>query len=137
EERMASTLKPRPTSPHLFIYSPQLTSMLSILHRGTGVFLAFGTVMLVAWLLALASGPEAYNDFGMVLSHPIVLLLMLGWGFSIFYHLCNGIRHLFWDVGMGYDLKQVYRSGMIVLLSASVMFLITLYFAATKLGLMS
>lgn len=113
--------KERPLSPHLQVYKPQLTSMLSIVHRGTGVFLTLATPLLVCWLAAIAAGAEAYADFQQFASHWFVLLLILGWTFSLFYHLCNGIRHLFWDVGRGYELEDLYKSGWLVLASSIVL----------------
>ncbi len=109
----------RPLSPHLQIYRPQLTSVLSICHRGTGLALSVGTLFLLWWLLAAASGPD---DFALAQSFWyswIGRLMLFGWTFSLFYHLCNGIRHLCWDAGWGFDLTTTYRSGWIML-SASV-----------------
>lgn len=113
--------KERPLSPHLQVYKPQLTSMLSILHRGTGIFLSLGTVLLVLWLLAIAAGPQAYAHFQSTTGHWFAQLLLLGWTFALFYHLSNGIRHLFWDVGRGFELDDLYRSGWIVLVAALVL----------------
>lgn len=104
----------RPLSPHLQIYKYQLTSVLSITHRMTGIFLCLGTVPLVYWLLALASGPEAYAAAVERLSHPLLLLLLVAWSWSLFYHLLNGIRHLCWDAGWLLELKGAYASGWIV-----------------------
>ncbi len=104
----------RPLSPHLQVYRPQITSVLSIFHRITGVVLAFGAVMLVLWLVALANGPERYTLLVEVLASPIGLLVLAGWTYAMFYHLCNGIRHLFWDAGMGFELTQAKTSGWIV-----------------------
>jgi succinate dehydrogenase / fumarate reductase cytochrome b subunit len=108
----------RPLSPHLQIYRPQLTSVLSILHRLTGVALALGTGLLVWWLAAAAAGPDSFaiaNDF---LGSTFGRLLLLGWSFALFYHLCNGIRHLFWDAGLGYEITTVNRSGWLVLVAS-------------------
>jgi len=108
----------RPLSPHLQIYRPQLTSVLSILHRLTGVALALGTGLLVWWLAAAAAGPDSFaiaNDF---LGSIFGRLLLLGWSFALFYHLCNGIRHLFWDAGLGYEITTVNRSGWLVLVAS-------------------
>ena len=114
----------RPLSPHLQVYKPQLTSFLSILHRATGVFLAIGTLLLVYWLLALAAGPEAYGDaqafFGSVLGR----LVLFPWVFALAYHLCNGIRHLFWDAGKGFEIESVYASGTIVVIASVLLTLI-------------
>lgn len=109
------TTQNRPLSPHLQVYRPQLTSMLSITHRLTGVALAVGTFVLVWWLVAAATGPEAYATVQGVISSVIGRLLLFGWTLALFYHLCNGIRHLFWDAGYGYELKSAYASGWAVM----------------------
>lgn len=111
----------RPLSPHLQVYKPQLTSMTSIFHRGTGLFLALGTVALAAWIMAAAAGPEALSQFNACAGSWFGSLLLLGWAFSIFYHLCNGIRHLFWDAGMGLGLDTAYRSGYAVIAGAVIL----------------
>lgn len=111
----------RPISPHLQIYRPQLTSLLSVTHRGTGIFLSIGTIMLVYWISAIADGPQSYADVQSYLGSIIGRLLLLGWTFSLFFHLCNGVRHLFWDVGLGYELKTTYASGWITLIVSVVL----------------
>ncbi len=111
----------RPLSPHLQVYRPQLTSMLSITHRATGIALAVGTVLLVWWLLAAASGPEAYATVQDFVGSIIGRLLLFGWTWALFYHLANGIRHLFWDAGFGFELKNAYGSGWLVLLASLVL----------------
>jgi len=112
---------PRPLSPHLQVYRPQLTSVLSITHRATGVALAVGTLVLVWWLIAAATGPEQFASAQSFLGSWLGLLLLLGWSWSLFYHLCNGIRHLFWDAGMGFELKAAYASGWVVVLASMVL----------------
>ena len=109
----------RPLSPHLQVYRPQITSVLSILHRITGVVLAFGAVMFVLWVVALANGPERYTLLVEVLASPIGLILLAGWTFAMFYHLCNGIRHLFWDAGVGFELPQAKTSGWLVVAAST------------------
>ena len=111
----------RPLSPHLQVYRPQLTSMLSIAHRGTGIALTVGALYLVCWLLAIASGPEAYASVSAFSASIVGRLLLLGWTFSLFYHLANGIRHLVWDAGIGLDLKTTYMSGWLVVVGAVVL----------------
>ncbi len=106
----------RPLSPHLQVYKPQLTSVLSILHRMTGVALAVGTLLLVWWLIAAASGADAFNMVQTVIGTWFGRLLLFGWSFALFYHLCNGIRHLFWDMGRGYELPTVAASGWAVVI---------------------
>lgn len=110
--RMASDN--RPLSPHLQIYRPQWTSVLSISHRATGMALSVGTVMLVWWLAAAASSPEAYGDFQAFSGSILGRLFLFGWTFCLFYHLLNGIRHLVWDMGYGLELTTAYKSGMAV-----------------------
>ena len=104
----------RPLSPHLQVYRPQLTSMLSIAHRGTGVALAIGSVLLVYWLVAAASGPQSYMTAQAFFGNWFIKLLLFLWSFALFYHLANGIRHLLWDAGYGFDIPTVYLSGRIV-----------------------
>src|SRR5271157_4904065 len=104
----------RPLSPHLQIYRPQLTSVLSILHRVAGVALSAGTILLVWWLVAAASGPDAYDRVEAFLGSGLGLLLLFGWTASLFYHLCNGIRHLVWDTGHALDLESTYLGGWFV-----------------------
>jgi succinate dehydrogenase / fumarate reductase cytochrome b subunit len=111
----------RPLSPHLQVYRPQLTSAMSIFHRITGVANAVGTLVLVWWLVAAASGPEAFGTVQAFLGSWIGIIVLLGWSLSVFYHLCNGIRHLFWDAGFGFELTNVYRSGVAVLIGAVVL----------------
>ena len=111
----------RPVSPHLQIYRWQLTSVLSILHRAAGVWLSIGTIVLVWWLVAAASSPEAFDAVAEFLDSWLGLVLLLGWSVALFYHLCNGIRHLWWDTGRGLELKSVYASGWVVIAATSVL----------------
>ena len=111
----------RPLSPHLQVYRPQLTSMLSILHRITGVALAVGTLLLVYWLAAAAGGPESYAAAQGFIGSFFGQLLLFGWTIALFYHLANGIRHLFWDAGYGFELPTVQRSGQAVLAATAVL----------------
>lgn len=104
----------RPLSPHLQVYRPQLTSILSIVHRLTGVFLSFGMLVVVVWLLGLAAGPESFARVQGWLASTPALLLLFGWTLSLFYHLLNGIRHLCWDSGWLLELPGAYASGWIV-----------------------
>ena len=111
----------RPVSPHLQIYKPQLTSVLSILHRFTGLGLAAGAAILVAWLIAAAHGAAAFDCAQAVAGSWYGRLLLFLWAFALFYHLCNGIRHLAWDAGFGFDLKTTYLSGWTVVIAAVVL----------------
>ena len=115
----------RPISPHLQVYRPQLTSVLSILHRITGVALAVGTILLVYWLIAAASGPEAFASAGALIGSWLGRILLFGWTFALYFHLTNGIRHLFWDAGFGFELKTVYASGWTVVGLAAVLTLLS------------
>lgn len=113
------TTDPRPLSPHLQIYRWQLTSVLSILHRATGVALSLGMILLVWWLGAASDGKAAYDGVQAFLGSWIGLVLLFGWTASLFYHLCNGLRHLWWDTGHGYDLKTTYATGWIVVAASA------------------
>ena len=115
----------RPISPHLQVYRPQLTSVLSILHRITGVALAVGTILLVYWLIAAASGPEAFASAEAFFGSWLGRILLFGWTFALYFHLSNGIRHLFWDAGFGFELKTVYASGWTVVALAAVLTLVS------------
>lgn len=115
----------RPLSPHLQVYRPQITSVLSILHRATGVALAIGTLLFVWWLVAAASGEAAYATVSGFIRSPVGILLLLGWTASLWYHFCNGLRHLAWDAGMGFDLAHVHRSGRAVVIAAGVLTVLT------------
>ena len=108
----------RPLSPHLQVYRPQLTSVLSILHRATGFALAVGTLFLAWWLIAAASGPEAYAAVGAFFGSWLGYLVLLGLSFALMYHLCNGIRHLAWDAGFGFELATAYRTGWAVVIGS-------------------
>src|ERR1700751_5046903 len=104
----------RPLSPHLQVYRWQLTSVLSILHRAAGVVLSGGAILLVWWLVPAASRAEAYGGGADFLGSWFGLLLRFGCTVSLFYQLCNGIRHLFCDTGHGLGLKSTYLGGWLV-----------------------
>lgn len=124
----------RPLSPHLQIYRPQLTSVLSITHRLTGLALSLGTVVLLYWLQAAARGPEAYAAAQGVLGLGVIKALLAAWTWAFFYHLCNGIRHLFWDAGLGFELNKAYASGYAVLVSASALTVLVWAYVLTRTG---
>ncbi|MBV8119177.1 MAG: succinate dehydrogenase, cytochrome b556 subunit [Alphaproteobacteria bacterium] len=111
----------RPLSPHLQIYRWQLTSVMSILHRAAGLALTAGAVLLVWWLVAAASGPEAYAGVQNFLGSWVGVALLLGWSAALFYHLCNGIRHLTWDTGHALDLRSTYIGGWVVVIAAAIL----------------
>jgi succinate dehydrogenase / fumarate reductase cytochrome b subunit len=99
--------------------------VLSILHRITGVALSLGTILLVYWLIAAASGPVAFASAEALIGSWIGRVLLLGWTFALYFHLTNGIRHLFWDAGFGFELKTVYASGWTVVGLAAVLTLVS------------
>lgn len=113
----------RPLSPFMIgpYYRPQLTSMLSITHRATGVGLSFGTLLLAGWLIALASGPEAFGAYSAHVTAWYGQVLLFAWSWALLYHLCNGIRHLFWDVGKGLEIETAYKSGYAVVAISAIL----------------
>jgi succinate dehydrogenase / fumarate reductase cytochrome b subunit len=115
----------RPLSPHLQIYRLPLVALLSILHRATGVALVGGALLLVYWLGSAAYGPAAYERASALLGSFLGRLVLLGFTAALYYHLCNGIRHLFWDVGRGYDLATANRSGRLVIAAAALLTVLT------------
>ena len=108
----------RPLSPHLSIYRWPITMVLSILHRATGVAMSFGLVVLTAWLMRAAAGPESYLVFARKISTPFGQLLLIGWSFAFFLHAANGVRHLVWDTGRGLEKRQADRSAWFVIILA-------------------
>ncbi len=111
----------RPLSPHLQIYKPQLTSVLSIFHRMTGVGLAVGTLFLAWWLLAAAAGPGPFAAAQGFFGSWFGILVLFGFSVCLFYHLCNGVRHLVWDAGYCFSIENIYRSGWTMLVAAVVL----------------
>ena len=107
----------RPLSPFMFPiwYRFQITSALSILHRLTGIGLAVGSILLAWWLISVAAGGELFEATHRFLISPIGMVLLFLWSFAFFYHLCNGIRHLAWDAGYGFEIRTATRSGYAVL----------------------
>jgi succinate dehydrogenase / fumarate reductase cytochrome b subunit len=116
-----STKRARPLSPNIQIYRPQLTSVLSIANRITGVFLSACAVVLVIWLIAAADGAAAYSRFHDFVGSWLGRILLLTATFAFFLHLCGGIRHLVWDTVHGFDLRQIYISGWIVVAASIVL----------------
>ena len=111
----------RPLSPHLQIYRPQITSTLSILHRMTGVGLTLGAALVVWWLLAAATGPEYFALVDGLITSWLGHLVLLGLTWALSYHLLNGIRHLFWDMGYGFEIETVDRTGIAVVIGSGVL----------------
>lgn len=116
----------RPLSPHLQVYRPQITSILSITHRLTGVALAGGILVLTYWLTAATYGADAYATAMAVIGSWIGHVVLWGLLFSLYYHLANGVRHLMWDAGAGFDLPSVRRTGVLVIVFAVAMTAATL-----------
>ena len=110
----------RPLSPHLQVYQPQLTSTLSIMHRLTGLFLCLGAIAVIGWVWMLAAGPDAFSAYAAFAGSPFAKGLLAASVFALTFHLGNGIRHLFWDAGAGFNLSTVYRSGWTVVAFACI-----------------
>ena len=104
----------RPLSPHLQVYRWQLTMLTSILHRMSGVGLALGLLLLTWWLAAAASGPEYFDLVHTIMGSWIGRLILLGFTAALYFHLCNGIRHLLWDIGIGFEIETAQRMGYLV-----------------------
>jgi succinate dehydrogenase / fumarate reductase cytochrome b subunit len=108
----------RPLSPHLGVYRWQVSNTLSILHRLTGVMLSLGGLAFTAWLVGVAAGPDSYLGVLGWLQSPLGALLLLAWSFCFFFHLCNGVRHLAWDAGYGFEVAQARLTGIAALAAA-------------------
>jgi len=110
----------RPSSPHLQVYRWQITMWLSSLHRITGLLLSLGALALAAWLIGLAGGPASYQDVERLFAATWFKLPLIGWTFCFFFHLCNGVRHLVWDSGRGFEPRQTRASGWMVVIASVV-----------------
>lgn len=115
----------RPISPHLQIYRWHVTMAVSILHRVTGVALATGTVLLVGWLWSAAYSPECFSAINGFMNNAAGKLLLFGWTAAFYFHLCNGIRHLFWDAGLGFEIHKAERTAWAVFIATAVLTLCT------------
>lgn len=115
----------RPLSPHLQIYRLPLTALLSIAHRITGAFLVLGVALLAYVLIAAASGPQAYQSAHALVASWFGQLLLFLWTFALYFHFCNGIRHLVWDVGFGFELDVVGRTAWAVIIASGGLTVIT------------
>lgn len=113
--------KARPLSPHLQVYKPQLTSGLSIFHRMTGVGLAFGLPVFVAWLMALSKDEKSYDQFLHCAHSHFGTILLMGWSWAFAFHLCTGVRHLLWDLGLFLEIKDAYKTGYVALAASIVL----------------
>jgi len=114
-------VRPRPLSPHLGIYRWQISNTLSIVHRLTGAGLSVGLLAFAYWLVALAGSPASFAAASGFFASVPGLLLVAGWVFAFFYHLLNGIRHLFWDAGYGFERTQRHASGWLVVAGAALL----------------
>ncbi|NKC13531.1 MAG: succinate dehydrogenase, cytochrome b556 subunit [Gammaproteobacteria bacterium] len=115
----------RPLSPHLQIYRLPMLAILSITHRVTGVALCAGALLLVYWLAALAGGPQTFATAHSIMTSWLGLLMIIGFSWALYYHLCNGIRHLVWDTGHGLTLESAGVSGWMVLAASVLLTLFT------------
>jgi succinate dehydrogenase cytochrome b subunit len=113
----------RPLSPFMFPswYHFQIGSALSILHRLTGIALSVGSILLAWWLIAVAAGGQVFTATHAFLASPIGALLLFLWSVAFFYHLCNGVRHLVWDSGHGFELRTARLSSYAVLAATVVL----------------
>jgi succinate dehydrogenase / fumarate reductase, cytochrome b subunit len=125
--------KQRPLSPHLQVYKPQITTVLSIMHRGAGVVNAIGGLLLAAWLVCVASNPECFAWCQTLLSSMLGKFALFIFSASLIYHLLNGIRHLLWDIGWGMDISTVERTGVFVI-TLAVLLTALLWFVAMRGG---
>jgi succinate dehydrogenase cytochrome b subunit len=131
DSRIASR---RPQSPNIQIYRPQLTSVLSIANRISGVLLSVAAVGLVVWLIAAAAGPKAYAVAEAILASLIGQIVLFAVTFALFLHLCGGIRHLVWDSGYGFELRAIYASGWAVVAMSVVLTVATWILALLMTG---
>src|ERR1700733_1277604 len=115
-EQAKSAARARPLSPHLQIYRWPVTMATSIVHRATGLALAAGTLLVAWWLIALAAGPDHYNFFSAIARGPLGQIVLFGFVWSLAFHLLNGIRHLAWDTGLGFNVQTANRTGVLVVI---------------------
>ena len=120
-QRSDGTRIRRPMSPHLQIYRPQITSVLSFTNRMSGIAISAGTLLLVWWLVAAASGPRPFATVQHFLASWIGLILLFGWTVSLVYHFVGGLRHLAWDAGQGFSLPATHRSGWMAVIATIVL----------------
>jgi succinate dehydrogenase / fumarate reductase, cytochrome b subunit len=128
------SLESRPVSPHLQVYRWQVSNSLSILHRLTGLALSLGALALVGWLLALASGQTAFAQVSWAFGSFPLQVLLIGWTFCFFFHLCNGVRHLAWDADYGFDKSVARRSGIGVIVVTVILTSLFWFVAMTGAG---
>jgi len=112
---MTAPVRDRPLSPHLQVWRWHLTMLTSILHRATGMALYVGAIIVAAWALSLGAGAEAYQGFVDLMASPLGRFVLVGLTLSLFYHLANGLRHLFWDAGKGLSVTTSNQSGVMAM----------------------
>jgi succinate dehydrogenase cytochrome b subunit len=117
-----ATKRPRPLSPHMTIHHWPITMAASITHRATGIALAAGTFLVAWWLVAASSGPESgsFQLFATIIGQPLSQVVLFGFVWSLFYHLLNGIRHLAWDLGYGFDVREASINSALIYLITTV-----------------
>lgn len=125
----------RPLSPFMIgpYYRPQLTSVLSILHRITGIILSAAGVAVAVGLLCVAQGETAFNHYAAVMGSVVGKILVVGFVFSLWFHFCNGIRHLGWDIGWGFTLDKTYLTGWLVVAGSFILTALTVWCARASL----
>jgi succinate dehydrogenase / fumarate reductase cytochrome b subunit len=111
----------RPLSPHLSIYRPLINMVMSIVHRITGAANYVGTLLIAAWLVSAAMGPEAYNAVNALFGHPLGKLVLFGYSWSVIHHMLGGIRHLTWDTGRGLSIGAVNALSWLTILGSLVL----------------
>jgi succinate dehydrogenase / fumarate reductase cytochrome b subunit len=111
---------PRPLSPHLSIYRWQMTMLGSIVHRATGMALSVGALALAWWLVAISNGPESYETFTSWATSPLGLIILFGFTWSLAFHLLNGVRHLAWDLGYGFEKHVATQTATLVFVASLV-----------------
>ena len=126
----------RPLSPFMLgsLYRLQITSVMSLLHRATGVALTLGAFLLAAWLIAVMRGPDAYEAFTACVGSIGGRIVLAGFVFALVYHFLNGIRHLVWDAGVGFSIPGLYKGGYLVLALTVLFTLLAWYFGFTAGG---
>lgn len=129
----AGSKQPRPLSPFMN-YRWQYTNTLSILHRLTGCALSIGLLLFIYWLNAAAAGVDAYTQAQAVFAHPLIKALLIAFSLSFFFHLLNGVRHLLWDVGFGFEKKTARASGWIAFIGAIVVTISFWFLVLSRVG---
>jgi succinate dehydrogenase / fumarate reductase, cytochrome b subunit len=124
----------RPLSPHMQVYRWQVQMVTSILHRATGIALAVGSLLVICGLLDLAAGEDSFNHFKGMIGSPLGMVFLIGWTWALFYHLCNGIRHLIQDASAGYAITQFVRSSWLSVVASVVLTLLVWAYVLTAGG---